>query len=233
VSRPLTDEALPEGSDKARVVRTMFDAVAPRYDLVNRIMTFGLDKRWRRATVAALGLPVGSTVADLACGTGDLCADLARSGLAPIGFDVSAGMLAAAHTTVPLVRADAVTLPLADGSVDGATCGFALRNLVDLTAFLAELARVVRLGGRIGLLEVAEPTNPLLRRGHHLYFTRIVPRIGAALSDGAAYRYLPRSVDYLPPVDALVAAVADAGFPDVRRRTFSGGVVQLLVGTRS
>lgn len=233
MSRPLTDEVLPEGTDKARIVRSMFDAVAPRYDVVNRIMTFGLDRRWRRATVAALGLPVGSRVADLACGTGDLCSDLARTGLAPMGFDVSAGMLAAAHTTVPLVRADVVSLPLANGSVDGATCGFALRNLVDLTAFLAELARVVRVGGRIGLLEVAEPSNPVLRLGHHVYFTRVVPRIGAALSDGAAYRYLPRSVDYLPPVDALVAAVADAGFPDVRRRTFSGGVVQLLVGTRS
>jgi demethylmenaquinone methyltransferase/2-methoxy-6-polyprenyl-1,4-benzoquinol methylase len=231
--RRATDEALPEGADKARVVRAMFDAVAPRYDLVNRIMTFGLDRRWRRATVAALDLAPRSTVADLACGTGDLCADLAGAGLAPIGFDLSSGMLAAAHTTVPLVRADVVSLPLPDHSVDGATCGFALRNLVDLPAFLAELARIVRPGGRIGLLEVAEPSHPALRLGHRLYFTRVVPRIGAALSDGTAYRYLPRSVVYLPPVDALVGAVAAAGFPDVKRRTFSGGVVQLLVGTRS
>lgn len=233
MSRLRTEEALPEGSEKARVVRTMFDAVAPRYDLVNRIMTFGLDRRWRRATVTALGLPAGSTVVDLACGTGDLCADLAGAGLAPIGFDMSPGMLSAAHTRVPLVQADVISLPLADGSVDGATCGFALRNLVDLPSFLAELARVVRPGGRIGLLEVAEPANPLLRFGHHVYFNRVVPRIGAALSDGTAYRYLPRSVVYLPPVDALVGAVASAGFPDVRRRTFSGGVVQLLVATRS
>jgi demethylmenaquinone methyltransferase/2-methoxy-6-polyprenyl-1,4-benzoquinol methylase len=211
----------------------MFDAVAPRYDLVNRLMTFGLDRRWRRATVAALGLPAHATVVDLACGTGDLCADLVRAGLRPLGVDMSSGMLAAAHTTVPLVRADVVSLPLPDRSVDGATCGFALRNLVDLPRFLAEVARVVRPGGRIALLEVAEPTHPALRLGHRFYFTRVVPRIGAALSDGAAYRYLPRSVVYLPPVDALVAAVAGAGFPDVQRRTFSGGVVQLLVGTRS
>ncbi len=226
-------EALPQGSDKARAVRSMFDAVAPRYDLVNRVMTFGLDRRWRRATVAALDLPDGSTVADLACGTGDLCADLAGVGLAPIGFDLSAGMLAAAHTAAPLVRADVVSLPLPGASVDGATCGFALRNLVDLRAFLAELARIVRPGGRIALLEVAEPTHPALRLGHRFYFTRVVPRIGAALSDAGAYRYLPRSVVYLPPVEALVGAVADAGFPDVHRRTMSGGVVQLLVGTRS
>jgi demethylmenaquinone methyltransferase/2-methoxy-6-polyprenyl-1,4-benzoquinol methylase len=224
---------LPEGPDKARVVGAMFDAVAPRYDLVNRVMTFGLDRRWRRVTVAALGLPWGTTVVDLACGTGDLCADLAGAGLVPIGFDMSAGMLAAAHSTAPLVRADVGALPLADGSVAGATCGFALRNLVDLRGFLAELARIVRPGGRIALLEVAEPSNPALRLGHHFYFTRVVPRIGAALSDGTAYRYLPRSVDYLPPVDTLVAAVASHGFPDVTRRTLSGGVVQLLVGTRA
>ena len=233
MSRLRTDAVLPQGSEKARVVRTMFDAVAPRYDLVNRIMTFGLDRRWRRATVTALGLPGRSRVVDLACGTGDLCADLVTAGLTPIGFDMSSGMLSTAHTKVPLVQADVVALPLADGSVDGATCGFALRNLVDLPSFLAELARVVRPGGRIGLLEVAEPSNPLLRAGHHFYFNRVVPRIGAALSDGTAYRYLPRSVVYLPPVDALVGAVAAAGFPDVRRRTFSGGVVQLLVATRS
>jgi len=233
VNRRAAQDVLPEGSDKARVVQAMFDTVAPRYDLVNRVMTFGLDRRWRRVTVAALGLPSGSTVADLACGTGELCVDLARAGLVAIGFDVSAGMLTAAHTSAPLVRADVVRLPLPDRSVDGATCGFALRNLVDLRHFLDELARIVRPGGRIGLLEVAEPSNAALRLGHHLYFTRIVPRIGAVLSDGRAYRYLPRSVAYLPAVDTLVGEVAGAGFPDVVRRTLSGGVVQLLLGTRA
>ncbi len=233
MSRPVAQESLPEGADKARVVEAMFDTVAPRYDLVNRIMTFGLDRRWRRVTVAALGLGRGSTVVDMACGTGDLCVDLQRAGLAAIGFDLSAGMLSAAHTTAPLVRADVVSLPLPDSSVDGATCGFALRNFVDLRSFLDELGRVVRPGGRIGLLEVAEPSNSVLRAGHHFYFTRVVPRIGAALSDGRAYRYLPRSVAYLPSVDTLVREVAAAGFPDVVRQTLSGGVVQLLVGTRS
>lgn len=229
---PQRAEALPQGSDKTRMVRAMFDTVAPRYDLVNRVMTFGMDRRWRRAAVAALGLPGGSSVADLACGTGDLCVDLVKAGLDPIGFDLSAGMLAAAHTTVPLVRADVVSLPLPDSSMDGATCGFALRNLVDLRLFLAELARIVRPGGRMALLEVAQPTNPAMRFGHHLYFTRVVPRIGAALSDGAAYRYLPRSVEYLPPVDAMIGEVAEAGFRGVERRTLCGGVVQLFVGTR-
>jgi demethylmenaquinone methyltransferase/2-methoxy-6-polyprenyl-1,4-benzoquinol methylase len=227
-----TEEVLPRGAGKAQAVEEMFDTIAPRYDLINRLMTFGMDHRWRRQTVAALGLGGGARVADLACGTGDLCDEIARAGLVPIGFDVSAGMLAAAHTRAPLVRADVVTLPLPDGSVGGATCGFALRNLTDLDAFLTELARVVRPEGRIALLEVAEPSNAALRFGHRLYFTGVVPRIGAALSDGAAYRYLPRSVAYLPPVGELVASVGKAGFADVSRRTMSGGVVQLIVGTR-
>ncbi|HEX4539046.1 MAG TPA: ubiquinone/menaquinone biosynthesis methyltransferase [Acidimicrobiales bacterium] len=211
----------------------MFDTIAPSYDRLNRLMTFGLDRRWRRHTVAALGLPPGASVLDLACGTGDLCVELGRAELIAFGVDLSAGMLGAAHTVAPLVRGNVDHLPLKKASVDGATCGFALRNLVSLDAFFVELARVVRPGGRIALLEVAEPTNPALRLGHHFYFTEVVPRLGAALSDGAAYRYLPRSVAYLPPPASLVAMIAAAGFSDARRQLLSGGIVQLLVGTRS
>lgn len=226
-------DSLPQGAEKSRRVTAMFDAIAPRYDRMNRLITFGLDRSWRRRTVAALGLPRGAIVVDLACGTGDLCVELGRAELAALGVDLSAGMLGAAHTLAPLVRGDVDVLPLGKASVDGATCGFALRNLVSLDVFLAELARVVRPGGRIALLEVAEPTNPALRLGHRVYFTEVVPRLGAVLSDGAAYRYLPRSVAYLPPPDSLVAMVAAAGFPDTRRHMLSGGIVQLLVGTRS
>jgi demethylmenaquinone methyltransferase / 2-methoxy-6-polyprenyl-1,4-benzoquinol methylase len=231
--RSAETERLPQGAEKARRVTAMFDTIAPSYDRVNRLMTFGLDRRWRHRTVAALGLPAGATVIDLACGTADLCVELGRAELAALGVDLSAGMLGAAHTVAPLVRADVACLPLGKASVDGATCGFALRNLVSLEAFLAELARVVRPGGRIALLEVAQPTNRALRLGHHLYFTVVVPRLGAALSDGAAYRYLPRSVAYLPPPESLVDMLATAGFPDARRQMLTGGVVQLLVGTRS
>ncbi len=226
------DDRLPQGPAKARAVRDMFDAIAPRYDLVNRVMTFGMDVGWRRRTVRCLALPPGSVVADLACGTGDLCRQLARTGLVPLGFDLSFGMLAAARTSAPLVHADALSLPVPDGSVDGATCGFALRNVVDLPACLAELARVVRPGGRIGLLEVAEPPNVVLRRGHAIYFGAVVPRIGALFSDRAAYRYLPRSVAYLPEPAALVAMMVEAGFADAQRRLLSGGIVQLLSATR-
>ena len=223
---------LPQGEAKQRMVRDMFDAIAPRYDLVNRIMTFRLDVRWRRRTVASLGLAGDALVLDLAAGTGDLCRDLQAAGYRPVGVDLSFGMLAAARTDAPLVHADALRLPAPDGSVDGATCGFALRNFVDLPAFLAELARVVRPGGRIALLEVAEPSNPVLRAGHGVYFGRVVPRIGALLSDADAYRYLPKSVAYLPEPGALVAMLRDAGFADGERVLLSGGISQLLTGTR-
>ena len=172
---------LPQGDEKVRAVRAMFDAIAPRYDLVNRIMTFRMDVGWRRRTVRALALGPKAKVLDLACGTGDLCDELTRAGYVPVGVDLSFGMLASAHTAAPLVQADALRLSMPDASVDGATCGFALRNFVALEPFLASLARVVRPDGRIALLEVATPTNRLLRWGHSVYFGHVVPRIGAAL----------------------------------------------------
>jgi demethylmenaquinone methyltransferase/2-methoxy-6-polyprenyl-1,4-benzoquinol methylase len=226
-------DALPKGDEKVRAVRSMFDAIAPRYDLVNRIMTFRMDVGWRRRTVRSLALPRASVVIDLACGTGDLCRELAAAELTPIGVDLSLGMLRAARTTAPLVQGDALRLPLPDASVDGATCGFALRNFVALGPFLESLHRVVRPGGRIALLEVAEPASPMLRWGHGIYFGKVVPRIGGLLSDGAAYRYLPRSVEYLPEPSALTAMVRDAGFTDTRRDLLSAGIAQLIVGTRS
>ena len=213
-------------------VRGMFDAIAPRYDLVNRIMTFRLDVRWRRRAVRDLALPAGSRVIDLASGTGDLCIDLRRVGLHPLSFDLSFGMLAADRSSAPRTQADVLRLPLADGSVDGATCGFALRNLLDLPTFFAELSRVVRPGGRIALLDVGVPRNRVVRAGHSVYFGRIVPRIGGLLSDPAAYRYLPKSVAYLPEPPVLLDILRRAGFSDATHRTFSGGITQLLVATR-
>jgi demethylmenaquinone methyltransferase/2-methoxy-6-polyprenyl-1,4-benzoquinol methylase len=211
----------------------MFDAIAPRYDLVNRVMTFRLDVRWRKMAVHRLALPEGSSVLDLACGTGDLCRELEAAGHLPVGMDLSWGMLASARTHAPLVHANALRLPVADRSVDGATCGFALRNLTALEPFLAELARVLRPGGRIALLEVDRPRNPVLRAGHGIYFGRVVPLVGGLLSDRNAYRYLPRSVAYLPPEDDLLATIAAGGFDDVIKDRCSGGIAQLLTATRS
>jgi demethylmenaquinone methyltransferase/2-methoxy-6-polyprenyl-1,4-benzoquinol methylase len=225
-------QTLPKGDEKVRAVRSMFDSIAPRYDLVNRIMTFRMDVGWRRATVRALGLGPGSSIVDLACGTGDLCRELASAGLRPVGVDLSFGMLAAARTTAPLVEGDALRLPFADASMDGGTCGFALRNFVALPPFFEALARAIRPGGRIALLEVAEPSNPVLKWGHGIYFGKVVPRIGALLSDGDAYRYLPQSVAYLPETDALLDMARDAGFTDVRRVLLSRGIAQLITASR-
>jgi demethylmenaquinone methyltransferase / 2-methoxy-6-polyprenyl-1,4-benzoquinol methylase len=225
-------DTLPQGEEKVQAIRQMFDAIAPRYNTVNRIMTFRLDVRWRRKAVRLLALPAGSTVIDLASGTGDLCIDLRKAGVRPISFDLSYGMLANDRSASPRVQADILRLPLAEHSVDGATCGFALRNLRDLPTFFAELARVVRPGGRIALLDVGVPHNPVIRWGNNIYFGKIVPRIGALLSDGAAYRYLPKSIAYLPPRDELVRMLRAAGFTDAEHLQLSGGLTQLMVATR-
>ena len=223
---------LPRGEEKVAAVRSMFDTIAPRYDLVNRIMTFRLDVAWRKRTVRTLGLGSGSQVLDIACGTGDLCRDLQAAGHQPIGADLSFGMLANARTTAPLLQGDALRLPFADGTLDGVTCGFALRNFVELEPFLHEIARITRPGGRIALLEVAVPKNPILRFGHGIYFGRIVPWIGGLLSDRSAYRYLPASVAYLPPTPELLAMVERAGFCDVQHDTLTLGVAQLISASR-
>jgi demethylmenaquinone methyltransferase/2-methoxy-6-polyprenyl-1,4-benzoquinol methylase len=225
-------EPLPEGAAKVAAVRDMFDTIAPRYDLVNRVMTFRMDMGWRRATVDALGLPKGARVLDLAGGTGDLCVELERRGYRPVSVDLSFGMLAADRSGAPRLQADVLALPSPAAAADGVTCGFALRNLVDLGAFFDELGRVVRPGGRIALLEVATPPNPVLRAGHKVYFGSVVPVVGGLLSDPAAYRYLPRSVAYLPPPADMLDRLGAAGFDDVDRRLLSRGIAQLVTGTR-
>jgi demethylmenaquinone methyltransferase/2-methoxy-6-polyprenyl-1,4-benzoquinol methylase len=224
---------LPQGAEKARAVRRLFDAIAGRYDLVNRVMTLGMDMGWRRRAVRELRLPGGALVFDLACGTGDLCRELERAGYRAVGFDFSHGMLLAARTAAPLVEADVLRLPVRDRSADGVTCGFALRNVTSLAALFAELARVVRPGGRIALLDASEPDNALMRAGHAVYFRRVVPAIGGLLSDRTAYSYLPRSMAYLPPPGEMLATLAGSGFADARRLQLSGGITQLLVGTRA
>jgi demethylmenaquinone methyltransferase/2-methoxy-6-polyprenyl-1,4-benzoquinol methylase len=226
-------EDLPKGAEKVEAVREMFDAIAPRYDFVNRLMTFRLDTRWRKKTVSALDLPKGSRVLDLASGTGDLCIELKQNGYQPISMDLSFGMLSADRSGAPRTQVDILKLPIPNMCVDGITCGFALRNLENLQMFFIELARVTRHGGRIALLDVSVPTNRLIRFGNSIYFGRIVPIIGGLFSNRAAYRYLPRSVAYLPEPDQLVAMLKQSGFTDVKHTKLSGGLTQLLVATRN
>jgi len=223
---------LPTGAAKTELVRSMFDAIAPRYDLVNRTMTFGLDVRWRKQSLRALGLAPGSTVLDLACGTGDFLKLLDAGGYRAFGMDLSWGMLAANRAGAPLAQADGAALPVATGSVDGVTCGYALRNFTDLAGVFREFGRIVRPGGRISLLEVSEPDSGLLRTGHRIWFRHVVPLIGGLLSDRSAYRYLPKSTAYLPSTPELRQLLTEAGFSSVNRRGLSGGLSQLITATR-
>jgi demethylmenaquinone methyltransferase/2-methoxy-6-polyprenyl-1,4-benzoquinol methylase len=210
----------------------MFDTIAPRYDLVNKVMTFGVDVVWRHQAVRALSVPPGSLVLDLACGTGDFCRELENSGVRPVGADSSLGMLTHARTVSPLLQGDALALPIRDGYLDGAISGFALRNFVALEPVFAELARVLRPGGRLALLDVSVPRNAAVRVTHGFYFNKVVPKVGAALSDRDAYGYLPRSVAYLPPSGRIAEMLADAGFGALRHRLLTGGVAQLFTATR-
>ena len=229
---PLTG-ALPHGEEKRAAVETMFDRIAPTYDRTNRVISLGLDRGWRRRAVGRLAAAPGGRVLDVGCGTGDLCRELARRGLRPVGVDRSAGMLAAAHVDAPLVRADAERLPFPDATFDGVVSAFTLRNVVGLDAMLRECARLLAPGGRLVALETAVPERLVWRIGNAAWFRGAVPLLGRLLAgDAAAYRYLPRSTAYLPPPAELMARVGAAGFAEVRHDTMTGGSVQLLVGTR-
>jgi len=225
---------IPDAGSKAAVVEAMFDRIAPRYDLMNRLMTFGMDRFWRRQAVQALALPPGSRALDLACGTGDFCAELARIGVGVVGLDFSAAMLRVAgprSTGATLVRADALRLPLHDQSFDAVVSGFALRNFANLEDPFRECFRVLKSGGKIALLEVDTPTSSLLRVGHRAYFHHLVPLIGR-LIDHEAYSYLPASTEYLPDEARLLEMLARVGFRGLKKRRLLAGAVQLISASR-
>jgi demethylmenaquinone methyltransferase / 2-methoxy-6-polyprenyl-1,4-benzoquinol methylase len=229
---PRRDAPLPTGDDKQVAVRAMFDTIAGRYDVVNRIMTFRMDVGWRRTACDSLGTVTGKRIADLASGTGDLCVELAGRGAKAISVDLSFGMLSHDTSKVQRFQADVARLPFSDASLDGATCGFAMRNFVDLQSVFDELGRVVKPGGRIAFLDATSPKNPVLKLGHGVYFGKVVPAIGGLLSNGDAYAYLPRSLAYMPPSIVLRDQLRRAGFVGVDLRFLSGGIAQLLTGTR-
>jgi demethylmenaquinone methyltransferase/2-methoxy-6-polyprenyl-1,4-benzoquinol methylase len=222
---------LPSSGEKAGYVESMFDRIAGRYDLMNRLMTFGADRGWRRVTVEAAGIAPGIRVLDLGCGTGDLCRDANLLGAAVVGVDPAARMIEVATDRVPgcrFVRAHGEALPFTSESFDAVVTGFALRNFSDVDAVLAECARVLTPGGRIAILEVDVPRSRLLRTGFDVYFRGVVPLLGRVVSDGSAYSYLAKSLVYLPDEQRLAASLRQAGFTSVTKRRLLGGAAQLV-----
>jgi demethylmenaquinone methyltransferase/2-methoxy-6-polyprenyl-1,4-benzoquinol methylase len=215
-------------------VRTMFDRIAPVYDAMNRAMTLGLDRRWRRLTAQAAVRP-GDKVLDASCGTGDLALAGRAAGGDVVGVDFSEAMLARARRKAPeieWVRGDAAALPFPDETFDAVTVGFGIRNLADLEGGLRELARVLKPGGKVGCLEITRPRG-ILRPFFRLWFDGLVPVVGKVLPGGAAYSYLPASVRRFPGPEDLAAAMRRAGFGEVGWRVLGGGIVALHVGTKA
>jgi demethylmenaquinone methyltransferase/2-methoxy-6-polyprenyl-1,4-benzoquinol methylase len=227
---------LPVGGAKTALVREMFERIAPRYDRMNRVVSLGLDQRWRRAAIAAIGVGPGDLVVDLACGTGDLAELAVRAGARVVALDSARAMLRGARgrgVGAALGLSDASQLPLRSACASAVTCGFALRNFSAPDPVLREAARVLAPGGRLALLEVGVPESALARAGHRLWFERVVPFVGGLLADREAYRYLPRSVAYLPSELALGRMLRAAGFASVARTPFLFGAAQLFTAVRA
>jgi demethylmenaquinone methyltransferase/2-methoxy-6-polyprenyl-1,4-benzoquinol methylase len=221
------------GKLEPEAVRGMFDRIAPVYDVMNRVMTAGLDRRWRRLAAAEVVWP-GDRVLDACCGTGDLAVECERRGGRVVGLDFSDPMLERARKksgAIEWVQGDALALPFEDGVFDAATVGFGVRNLADLEGGLRELARVLRPGGKLAVLEITRPQG-LLKPFFRLWFDVLVPFAGRVLPGGKAYTYLPASVRRFPGPDDLSTLLERAGFADVRYRLLGGGSVALHVGTR-
>jgi demethylmenaquinone methyltransferase/2-methoxy-6-polyprenyl-1,4-benzoquinol methylase len=227
---------LPTGDEKRVRVRDMFDRIAPRYDALNRVISAGLDQRWRRRALQKIAVGNGDLVVDLACGTGDFC-ELARAcGARVVGVDFALQMLRqgrARDFEFDFVQGDGEWLPFRTASADVVTCGFALRNFVSLEAVLREVARVLKPAGRFALIDVDRPQWGPLRAAHSLYFDRVVPMIGGLVSDRQAYRYLPQSTAYLPSPEELEAMLLRSGFQEVEREVLLLGSAQILTGIRS
>jgi demethylmenaquinone methyltransferase/2-methoxy-6-polyprenyl-1,4-benzoquinol methylase len=228
--------------DKAARVEAMFNAIAPTYQRVNTLASLGRDAAWRKKTVAAANVRAGDVVLDVCCGTGDMVRTFAAGDPPPrfiVGIDFAANMLAHARyegmtTKTWLLRADAQRLPLADESVDVVSCAFGVRNFQDLPAGLSEMYRVARPGGRVLILEFAQPEYPVLRWGYRLYCRCVLPLLAALIARdrSGAYRYLPRSIETFEPAGVLAGRLVRAGFVNVTTRAMNFRGVVLYRGQK-
>ena len=212
----------------------MFDRIAGVYDLMNQVMTVGLHHQWRRRAADLAQAGPGKAILDVATGTGDLAIEMAARGAAVIGSDFSEEMLRQARSKQPHIAwesANALELPYEDNRFDAATVGFGARNFSDLARGVSEMARVVKPGGRVVILEITTPTKPPLSTFFSVWFDRVSPTLGKLAGDSAAYEYLPNSVQRFPAPEGLAAVMDDAGLRDIRWILTAGGIIALHVGT--
>lgn len=230
---------------KTERIRSMFDSIATRYDILNKLMTFGIDRSWRRRTVRSLIPFAPRTLLDIAVGTGDLALDLAQgisSLQSIIGVDISKEMLecgrrkvAEAKVAIPITleEADCASLPFADGSFDAITCAFGVRNFEQLEVCLGEMYRVTAEGGHVAILELSVPRNSLLRMGYTVWTRTFIPTVGTLVAHNReAYTYLPKSIRRVPQYDAFTALLAKVGFSQMHYYLLSGGIATLYIATR-
>ncbi|MCA1796579.1 MAG: bifunctional demethylmenaquinone methyltransferase/2-methoxy-6-polyprenyl-1,4-benzoquinol methylase UbiE [Desulfuromonadaceae bacterium] len=230
-------------SEKGRGIRAMFDDIAPRYDLLNRLLSFGIDRRWRRYAVGQLDIPPRGKVLDIATGTGDVALEIASrtpDSVQIIGEDLTQGMLIHARKKIAaspyahrihLVNAPCEAIPHPDATFDGVTIAFGIRNVVEREAGLREMCRVLKPGGRAVVLEFSQPKSRVFGVVYNFYFNRVLPFVAGLLSTRSAYRYLPDSVAAFPPREEFKAMMETAGFTSVRYRDLTFGIATVYVGT--
>lgn len=231
-------------SEKGRGIRDMFDAIAPRYDLLNRLLSLGIDRRWRTFAVGQLHVPPGGRVLDVATGTGDVALEIASrtdDSVAIVGEDFTQGMLVHGREKVvrspyahriSLVNAPCEAMPHPEGIFDGVTIAFGIRNVVDRLSGLMEMRRVLKPGGRAVILEFSNPRSRLFKALYYFYFRRILPFIGGLLSTRSAYQYLPDSVLEFPDQESFKALMAEAGFVGLKHYDLTFGIATVYVGDR-
>lgn len=231
-------------SHKGEQIQQMFDAIAPRYDFLNHLLSFGIDKRWRRTAVRLIKAPEGAHILDVATGTGDVALEIARVTPASVkitGADFSPEMVALGQVKIAASSyADRIDfkvapcedLPFGAGTFDSVTIAFGIRNVVDRRLGLAELWRVIKPGGRLVILEFSTPRSALFRWLYHFYFRQVLPLIGGLFSQYDAYKYLPDSVLEFPSSEEFCSTMADIGFKHVRCQSLTFGIASIYTGTK-